>query len=108
MKTALISLGTLTFIKPVIKKIRDRELKSKILQMPLDEAGGKSSYPLDIKLRLFQNAYNNFSREWKEKVFFYLCMEDETLWEPVFGRTYGNNEDFQKDMMDSYFAKAGL
>jgi len=107
-EVALISLGTLTFIKPVIKKIRDRDLKSKILQMPLEEAGGKVSYPLETKLDLFKTVYNSFNKEWKESVFFYMCMEDESLWEPVFGRTYKDNSIFENDMINSYFSKAGL
>ncbi len=102
---ALVSLGTLTFIKPVVKKIRNRELKSKILQMPLENADGKLSYPLKIKQEMFTKAYNSFSREWKEKVFFYLCMENESLWEPVFGRKYTDNENFEKQMIDNYFRK---
>lgn len=104
-EVAMISFGTLTFIKPVIKKIRDRNLKSKILQMPMEDAGGKLSYPLEIKKELFQTAYNSFSKEWKEKVFFYMCMEDKSLWEPVFGRSYADNEEFQQDMITSYFNK---
>jgi len=107
-EVALISLGTLTFIKPVIKKIRDRDLKSKILQMPLEEAGGKVSYPLETKLDLFKTVYDSFNKEWKESVFFYMCMEDESLWEPVFGRTYKDNSIFENDMINSYFSKAGL
>ena len=107
-EVALISLGTLTFIKPVIKKIRDRDLKSKILQMPLEEAGGKVSYPLETKLDLFKTVYDSFKEEWKESIFFYMCMEDESLWEPVFGKTYKDNSIFENEMINSYFAKAGL
>ncbi len=104
----LISLGTLTFIKPVIKKIRNRELKSKILQMPLEEAGGKVSYPLETKLDMFKTLYDSFDEQWKETVFFYLCMEDESLWTPVFGKSYTNNSLFENDMINSYFTKVGL
>lgn len=104
-ETALISMGTLTFIKPVIRKIRDRDLRSKILEMPLTEAGGKLSYPLEIKRELFGHVYNSFDKEWKDNVFFYLCMEDPSLWEPLFGRYYENNGDFERDMINSYFRK---
>ena len=107
-EVAMISLGTLTFIKPVIKKIRDRDIKSKILQMPFEDAGGKLSYPIDIKREMFQKAYNSFSKNWKNEVFFYMCMEDECLWEPVFGKKYSNNNEFEEHMIDSYFKKAGL
>ena len=40
-----VSMGTLTFIKPVLKLLRKRPIKTKILQMPLEEAAGKWSYP---------------------------------------------------------------
>lgn len=105
---AMISLGTLTFIKPVIKKIRDRDIKSKILQMPLNDAGGKTSYPLETKLQLFKTVYDSFEQNWKKDVFFYMCMEDESLWEPVFGRSYKDNSIFENDMITSYFKKARL
>lgn len=99
-----ISFGTLTFIKPVIKELRKRELKSKILQMPMEEIAGKLSYPLETKEEIFSFAYNSFN-DWHSKVFFYLCMEDIRLWKPVFGRDYTDNEEFEKDMIDSYFKK---
>ncbi len=101
---ALISLGTLTFIKPVLKQIRARKFKTKILQMPMSEANGKLSYPRETKLQLFQTVYNAFA-PWHEKVFFYLCMEDHTLWEPVFGRNYPTNETFEMDMKLAYKKK---
>jgi len=99
-----ISFGTLTFIKPVIKELRRRELKSKILQMPMEEIAGKYSYPYETKKEIFSFAYNSF-KAWHNKLFFYLCMEDIRLWQPVFGRDYDNNEDFERDMIDSYFKK---
>lgn len=100
-----ISFGTLTFIKPVIRELRKRELKSKILQMPMEEIAGKLSYPLETKKELFCFAYNSF-KPWHDKLFFYLCMEDISLWQPVFGREYKNNEEFEQDMISSYFKKA--
>lgn len=97
-----VSLGTLTFIKPVIRRLRQRKLRSKILQMPMEDAGGKLSYPFSTKLELFSFAYGRFSAEWKEKVFFYFCMEDAELWEPVFGRSYPDNDSFEADMKKRY------
>ncbi len=44
-EVATISMGTLTFIKPVIRQIRSRKFKSKILQMPLVECDGKILLP---------------------------------------------------------------
>ena len=99
-----ISFGTLTFIKPVIKELRKRGLKSKILQMPMEDIAGKLSYPLKMKQEIFSFAYESFA-EWHDDVFFYLCMEDISLWEPVFGRAYGSNDEFENDMIESYFKK---
>ena len=101
---ALVSLGTLTFIKPVIKKLRQRAMKSKILQMPLVDAAGKLSYPLSIKRELFKFAYDSLA-PWHGKVFFYMCMEDHSLWKDVFGYEYPTNESFELDMKYSYLAK---
>ena len=100
-----ISLGTLTFIKPVIKQLKERKLRSKILQMPMEEIAGKQSYPLEIKKELFSFAYSSFSQIWRDDVFFYLCMEDIRLWEPLFGRSYGDNDAFERDMKESYYRK---
>jgi len=101
---ALLSLGTLTFIKPVMKQIRQRDFKSKILQMPLIEATGKVSYPLETKIKLFSFAYQAL-KPWHGKVFFYLCMEDHSLWKDVFGYEYPTNESFEMDMKLHYLTK---
>ncbi len=99
-----VSFGTLTFIKPVIKKLRNREFKTKILQMPLIDAEGKFSYPYEIKKELFSSAYNAFE-PWHKKVYFYMCMEDIRLWNDVFGKEYENNDMFENDMVNTYFSK---
>jgi spore photoproduct lyase len=104
-EVVMISLGTLTFIKPVLKRIRERMPASSILQMPMEECAGKLSYPFDIKQALFSTVYSAFPDSWKADVFFYMCMEDIGLWEPVFGRSYASNEAFEADMFDIYQAK---
>ncbi len=101
---ALISFGTLTFIKPVIKKIRQRDFHTKILQMPMQNAAGKLSYPLKIKKEMFKFAYDSFE-PWRKDVFFYLCMEDHSLWSDVFGYEYPTNETFEMDMKLHYISK---
>ncbi len=104
-EVALISLGTLTFIKPVIKQLRKRKLESKILQMPLVDAEGKFSYPLEIKRKIFSSVYNRFSDKWKTMVYFYMCMEDKSLWKDIFNKEYSNNEEFETDMNAHYIRK---
>ena len=101
---ALVSMGTLTFTRSVMKTIRNRDLTSKILQMPMEDSAGKLSYPIDVKLDLFGSVYQ-YLAPWHEKVFFYLCMESQALWMPVFGHQYDSNEVFEKAMKDSYMSK---
>ncbi len=104
-EVALISLGTLTFTKPVLRKIRDRGISSQILKMPLTEADGKLSYPEEIKLELFNHCYNAFTPAWKSAVFFYLCMENQRFWKPLFGYDYQSNDEFEMAMKQHYLAK---
>lgn len=106
-EVVLISLGTLTFIKPVIKKLRSRDFKSKILQMPLIDASGKQSYPLELKEEMFKGVYDAFE-PWHKDVYFYMCMEDESLWKKVFGYEYSHNDEMESDMIKSYMSKIKL
>ncbi len=106
-EVALVSFGTLTFIKPVIKQLRSRGLKSKITQMPFEDASGKSSYPIKTKIEMFKHAYKSFS-PWHKKVFFYLCMEEHELWREAFGYEYNTNNDFERAMISSYANKLGI
>ncbi len=104
-EVVMVSIGTLTFIKPVIKRIRERMAKTSILKMPMEECAGKLSYPFEIKKELFSTLYRGFSKEWHTSVFFYMCMEDIDLWAPVFNRSYNSNEAFEADMLASYTEK---
>lgn len=113
---ALISFGTLTFIKPVIKQLRDREFRSKITQMPFEDASGKNSYPHDTKVEMFKHAYESF-KPWHPKgtsfeahkdVFFYLCMENHEMWKETFGYQYSTNNDFEKAMLSAYSKKLNM
>ena len=101
---AMISMGTLTFIKSAIKKLRKAGLNTKVLQIPMSDAVGKSSYSLEIKKEIFNHVYNEFSF-WHEKVFFYLCMEESIVWEMVFGSYYKNNELFESALFNSVYSK---
>ncbi len=101
---ALVSLGTLTFIKPVINKLRKRNFYSKILQMPMLDASGKYSYSLKQKKEMFSFAYQSL-KPWHEKVYFYMCMEDKSLWSEVFGYEYKDNEEMEKAMKSAYLKK---
>ncbi len=100
-----ISFGSVTFIKPVIKKIRERGMPTKILQMDfVSDPHGKLTYSDEIKINKFRLMYETF-KPWQELVFFYLCMEKAELWEPTLGHVYKTNEEFEQALLDSSFAK---
>jgi spore photoproduct lyase len=104
-EVALVSIGTLTYIKSVMSDIRKRAIPSQILKMPMVDAAGKKSYPDDIKLSMFKHLYQCFPDSWKADVFFYLCMENAELWEPVFGFQYASNDEFEQAMKTAYLGK---
>lgn len=104
-EVALVSLGTLTYTKAVVKKIRESQLQSKVLKMKLEESDGKLSYPDEIKLELFSHLYDCFDDAWHTGVFFYLCMENQKYWKPVFGFEYPSNDAFENAMKQSYMGK---
>ena len=107
-EVALVSFGTLTFIKPVIKQLREREFRSKITQIPHEDASGKTSYPNETKVEMFKHAYESFAPWHQDKeVFFYLCMEEHQMWEKTFGYQYSTNNDFEHSMLSAYCNKLG-
>jgi spore photoproduct lyase len=92
-----LSFGSMTLIKPVIRKIRNLDIKTKTLQMELvADPLGKLTYPDAIKIHLFKILYGAF-RPWYGKVYMYLCMEKPDIWQQVFGYRYKNNSDFEQD-----------
>ena len=103
-EVGMISLGTLTFIKPAIKNLRALGISSKVLQIPLEDAAGKRSYSMTTKEEIFRTVYHAF-RPWHKKVFFYFCMEDRKLWESVMGTCYKSNDDFEDALFTSVAAK---
>lgn len=96
-EVSFISLGSITLIKPVIKKIRELGNPTKILQMELvPDPHGKLTYPDDIKVEMFQ-AMHEVLAPWHEDVFMYLCMEKTQIWERAWGRSYESNDEFERD-----------
>ena len=104
LEVAMVSMGTLTFIKPAIKKLRSTGLSSKVLQIPMADAVGKSSYTKEIKKEIFGHVLNQFS-SWHDTVFFYLCMEERSVWESVFGQSYIDNSEFENALFRSVSSK---
>ncbi len=101
-EVALVSMGTLTYIKSVIREIRKRAIPTQILKMPMVDSDGKQSYPDEIKRVLFLHVYNRFPDRWKTDIFFYLCMENRRLWKPVLGYEYASNTEFEAAMKKAY------
>lgn len=99
----MISFGTLTFTKAVLRKLREEGRESKVLEMEMEKTAGKYSYPLSVKEELFSTVYSYFPQEYKKNVFFYLCMEDPTLWPKVLKREYSSDKEFEMDMKKHYF-----
>jgi len=103
-EVALVSFGTLTFTKPVVNNLRLKGVQSKVLQIPMEDAAGKLSYPFHIKEEMFTTAWEAF-RQWRDQVFFYFCMEDRKLWESVFGYCYEKNVEFEDALCNQVFQK---
>lgn len=100
-----ISFGSLTFPKPIIKKIRTYGIQSRILQMPMQpNPEGKMTYPDEIKKEMFNFGYQSFE-PWRDKVFFYLCMEEKKFWLDTFGFAYESNEKFEDALNDAIWSK---
>ena len=108
-EVALVSFGTLTFIKPVIKQLRGREFHTKITQIPHVDASGKTSYPDSTKEEMFKHAYESFApwQQAENRVFFYLCMEEHQMWAKTFAYQYATNNDFEHAMLGAYCNKLG-
>ncbi len=104
-QVVMISMGTLTFTKAVLKQLRSEGVRTLTTKIPFASAGNKLSYPLSIKEQLFSTLYKSFSKKWQAAVFFYLCMEDPALWEPVFGFEYADNKEFEGVMLNRYRQK---
>ena len=95
-----VSMGAVTFIKPVVREIRRRGGETKILQMDLvPDHHGKLTYPDEIKVKLFGHLFERLGR-WHEDVFFYLCMEAPAIWRRTLGRDYPTNEEFERAFAD--------
>ncbi len=100
-----ISMGSVTLIKPVIRRIRRKGFRTKILQMEMvADPHGKWTYPDEIKVRMFRTMYQAFA-PWHGKIFFYLCMEKAAIWEQSLGFVYPNNEAFEAAMLEDVFKK---
>ena len=104
----MVGIGTLTFTKQNLRTLRESGRPTRVTQMPLAPIAGKFSYDLETKTKMFSHVFSAFPNDWKDSVFFYLCMEDPELWEPCLGRSYKCNADFEEDMKRHYMQKVAL
>ncbi len=104
-EVALVSMGTLTYIKSVIREIRKRGIASQILKMPMVDSDGKQSYPDEVKNALFSHVYDSFADSWTSDVFFYLCMENQRLWKPGLGNENATKNEIKVAMKAAYLTK---
>ncbi len=92
-----LSFGSVTFIRPVLKKIRRKGFPTKITQMELvPDPHGKLTYPDAVKVTMFRTMYSAFSG-WQDEVFMYLCMEKAEIWQQTFGRVFPSNDEFERE-----------
>jgi len=104
-ETLFISFGSVTMIKPAMKKIRNNGHQTKILQMQLvADPHGKQTYPDETKVMMFKRMYEAF-QPWRDDVFFYLCMEKPEIWLSAFGSVYENNDLFESELLSSCMSK---
>ena len=93
-------MGAVTLIRPVEREIRKRGGQTKILQMEMvQDAHGKLTYPDAVKVELFSHLYGALN-PWHGEVFFYLCMENSSIWAQVFGQAYPTNQEFETDFLN--------
>jgi len=96
-EVAFLSMGSMTFIRPVAQQIRRRGGETKVLQMELaEDPHGKLTYPDETKIKLYSSLFARL-QPWHERVFTYLCMETDTVWRAVLGHAYETNELFEQD-----------
>jgi len=92
-----VSFGSVTLIKPVLKKIRELGNPTKMTQIDfVADPHGKLTYPDTIKIEMFRALHRAFE-PWHSKVFMYLCMERREIWEAVLDRAYRSNDEFEKN-----------
>jgi spore photoproduct lyase len=100
-----ISMGSLFFPKPVLRKIRLSGAKTKIYKYNLVEnSEGKLTVSDEDKLTMFRHVYGSFAPI-QNRVFFYLCMEEKEIWNELFGQSFDSNEAFENKFLSTIYKK---
>lgn len=99
------SVGTITLIRGIEDTLRKSYVSSKLLQMPTEVTpDNKLTYTKDIRVKLYDVAFEALE-PWKDKVFIYLCMEYDELWNRYFEHTYKTHQEFNDALNASAFSK---
>ena len=101
----MISSGTLIFTKENLRFIREKMVRTRVVQMEKTLSAGKYTYPFEVKKEMFSHLFSSFSPSFLKGVFTYLCLEDPRLWLPVLKREYKCDKDFELDMKKHYLEK---
>jgi spore photoproduct lyase len=99
-QVSFVSMGSLTFSKKSIKDIRNKNINTRILQMPMEKSFNKFSYPYKTKLEVFSKIYSYF-KPWHNKTFFYFCMEDKNLSQEILNIDYKDNKEFSEALFNA-------
>lgn len=93
------SLGSMTIPRSVRKKIRSSGLRTNVTKnLTHTNPENKLTYPPEIKQRLFGKLYEYLS-PFRDRVFFYLCMEEAKYWRSTFGFCHETNAAFESAML---------
>ena len=91
-----ISLGAAWFTRPVVREIRHRGGESKALQMPLvEDPKGKLTYPQSTRIELY-SALITALQPWQDRLFVFLCMETQPVWEAVLGQSPSVSKELER------------
>ena len=91
-----ISLGAAWFTRPVVREIRHRGGESKALQMPLvEDPKGKLTYPRETRIELY-STLTTALQPWHNRVFIFLCMETDPVWQAVLGESVSVSERLER------------
>jgi|GEM_PF-5124699 len=103
-----VSLGTITYPRGLESELRRQYTSSKIWQMDTEETpDGKITYAYSVRQQLYAEALKALS-PWKGKVYTYMCMEFQDMWEELYGFAYHDMESFNQDMNKHVWDKLGL
>ena len=93
-KIAYISIGTLRLnpssIQNIIRKFNNSYITTAELFPSHD---GKLRYLRPIRVNIYKHFQKQIKSLWQDQVPYYLCMEDNSVWEEAFNFSFTSNEE---------------